>query len=117
MLPLPSALLFTLILAAICFTPLSRPFADDHPAFVVALESASTITSTVAPCFSLVFSPCSSVSVFSIRISRYRSAASWMSISAFSGCPAPSGLIILFTVAGSFFLHLLVRSNPPGIRE
>ena len=92
---------------------MSRASADDHPAFVVALESASTITSTVAPCLSLLFSPglvgqCIFDSNFPIQVLGVMD----VYFGVFS-CPAPSGLIIFFTVPGTFFLHLLVRSNPP----
>jgi len=53
-----------------------RFFSDVGGFFSVASESASTITSTSAPGFRAAFSPSSSTSSLSTRISRYKSSAS-----------------------------------------
>ena len=66
--------------------------------------SAVTVTSTRAPFLSLTSSPCSSVSVFSIRRSRYRWSAPSTAIFAFSGWPGPRDGMILSTVPGRLVL-------------
>jgi len=63
------------------------------------LSPPETVTATRPPFLSFTSSPCSSVSVFSMRKSRYRWPAPSIAICAFSGWPRRGGMI-LATVPG-----------------
>src|SRR5207248_10054612 len=96
----------------------NRPTTQSDSLRVVALFSASTVTSTSAPFLRRTSLPSSSVNEFSMRISWYRVSAPSTDISAFSGSLGSGDLMIFSTFPGRVtFGFSVMRSPLKHIRE